>query len=70
MNTAAHGSPWSKGSHGTSAARSVLSALMMTALLGVGALAVDLGNAYAVKAQLQNAADPGSLTARKLVLTS
>ena len=42
----------------------------MTALLGCGALAVDLGNAYAVKTQLQNAADAGSLAAGKLVLTS
>lgn len=44
-------------------AAGVLVAVMMLALIGAGALAVDTGQIYAERAQLQNAADAGALAA-------
>jgi Flp pilus assembly protein TadG len=44
-------------------AAGVLVALMMLVLIGAGALAVDTGQIYAERAQLQNAADAGALAA-------
>ncbi|KIC65535.1 pilus assembly protein TadG-related protein [Pseudarthrobacter phenanthrenivorans] len=42
-------------------AAGVLVAVMMVVLIGAGALAVDTGQIYAERAQLQNAADAGAL---------
>ncbi|GAA3310720.1 TadE/TadG family type IV pilus assembly protein [Arthrobacter ramosus] len=42
-------------------AAGVLVALMMLVLIGVGAVAVDVGQIYAERAQLQNGADAGAL---------
>lgn len=42
-------------------AAGVMVAVMMVALIGAGALAVDTGQIYAERAQLQNAADAGAL---------
>ncbi|AXJ08248.1 pilus assembly protein TadG-related protein [Arthrobacter sp. PM3] len=42
-------------------AAGVLVAVMMLVLIGAGALAVDVGQIYAERAQLQNAADAGAL---------
>src|SRR5687768_10307434 len=42
-------------------AAGVLVAVMMLVLIGAGALAVDVGQIYAERAQLQNAADSGAL---------
>jgi hypothetical protein len=39
----------------------VLSAVLLVALLGFAALAIDIGHLYVVKNELQNAADAGSL---------
>ncbi|NUU30398.1 pilus assembly protein TadG-related protein [Arthrobacter sp. C9C5] len=44
-------------------ATGVLVAVMMLVLIGAGALAVDTGQIYAERAQLQNAADAGALAA-------
>ena len=44
-------------------AAGVLVAVMMLVLIGAGALAVDTGQIYAERAQLQNAADAGALAA-------
>ena len=44
-------------------AAGVLVALMMLVLIGAGAMAVDVGQIYAERAQLQNAADAGALSA-------
>src|SRR6478609_8524674 len=44
-------------------ATGVLVAVLMLVLIGAGALAVDTGEIYAEKAQLQNAADAGALAA-------
>ena len=44
-------------------AASVLVAVMMLVLIGAGALAVDTGQIYAERAQLQNAADAGAMAA-------
>lgn len=46
---------------GERGAAGVLVAVMMLALIGAGALAVDTGQIYAERAQLQNAADAGAL---------
>jgi hypothetical protein len=42
-------------------AAAVLVAVMMLVLIGAGALAVDVGQIYAERAQLQNAADAGAI---------
>lgn len=42
-------------------AAGVLVAVMMLAIIGAGALAVDVGQIYSERAQLQNAADAGAL---------
>ncbi|GAP57481.1 conserved hypothetical protein [Arthrobacter sp. Hiyo1] len=42
-------------------AAGVMVALMMLTLIGVGAVAVDVGQIYAERAQLQNGADAGAL---------
>ncbi len=42
-------------------AAGVLVAVMMLVLIGAGAMAVDVGQIYAERAQLQNAADAGAL---------
>ncbi|MCO4263371.1 Tad domain-containing protein [Pseudarthrobacter sp. MDT3-26] len=47
-------------------AAGVLVALMMLAMIGAGALAVDVGQIYAERAQLQNAADAGALAGMDL----
>ncbi|MDQ0690156.1 pilus assembly protein TadG-related protein [Arthrobacter sp. W4I7] len=47
-------------------AAGVLVAVMMLVLIGAGALAVDTGQIYAERAQLQNAADAGALAAMDL----
>lgn len=44
-------------------ATGVLVAVMMLVLLGAGAMAVDVGQIYAERAQLQNAADAGAMAA-------
>src|SRR6476620_4978697 len=44
-------------------ATGVLVAVMMLVLIGAGALAVDVGQIYAERAQLQNAADAGAMAA-------
>src|SRR6476469_520832 len=44
-------------------ASGVLVAVMMLVLIGAGALAVDTGQIYAERAQLQNAADAGAMAA-------
>ena len=44
-------------------AAGVLVAVMMLVLIGAGALAVDTGQIYAERAQLQNAADAGAIAA-------
>src|SRR5438105_7501479 len=41
----------------------VLAAMMMTALIGFLALVIDVGNAYAQRRMVQNAADAASLAA-------
>ncbi|MHC6230218.1 pilus assembly protein TadG-related protein [Arthrobacter sp. MMS24-T111] len=51
-------------------AAGVLVAVMMVVLLGAGALAVDTGQIYAERAQLQNAADAGALAAVDLCAAS
>ena len=42
-------------------AAGVLVAVMMLVLIGAGALAVDVGQIYSERAQLQNGADAGAL---------
>lgn len=49
------------GQHGEDGASGVLVVLMMLVLVGVGAVAVDVGQIYSERAQLQNAADAGAL---------
>ncbi|MET1088156.1 MAG: pilus assembly protein TadG-related protein [Arthrobacter sp.] len=44
-------------------ASGVLVAVMMLVLIGAGAMAVDVGQIYAERAQLQNAADAGAMAA-------
>ncbi|WCI08476.1 pilus assembly protein TadG-related protein [Arthrobacter sp. OVS8] len=44
-------------------AAGVLVAVMMLVLIGAGAMAVDVGQIYAERAQLQNAADAGAMAA-------
>ena len=44
-------------------AAGVLVAVMMLVLIGAGAIAVDMGQIYAERAQLQNAADAGAMAA-------
>ncbi|BCW55406.1 MULTISPECIES: pilus assembly protein TadG-related protein [unclassified Arthrobacter] len=44
-------------------AAGVLVAVMMLVLIGAGAMAVDVGQIYSERAQLQNAADAGALSA-------
>lgn len=51
----------SRGGNRERGATGVLAAVMMLALIGAGALAVDVGQIYAERAQLQNAADAGAL---------
>jgi hypothetical protein len=46
---------------GERGAATIVVAIMMVALLGMAALAVDVGAMYAEKAQVQNAADAGAL---------
>lgn len=46
---------------GESGAVAVYSAIILTVLLGVAALAVDIGHLYGVKNELHNAADAGAL---------
>ncbi|OOP60649.1 hypothetical protein BMF89_16230 [Arthrobacter sp. SRS-W-1-2016] len=48
----------------------VMVALMMLVLIGVGAMAVDVGQIYAERAQLQNGADAGALAAGQLCAAS
>lgn len=52
--------PSSDKEHG---AAGVLVAVMMLVLIGAGAMAVDVGQIYAERAQLQNAADAGAMAA-------
>ncbi|MHC6592125.1 pilus assembly protein TadG-related protein [Arthrobacter sp. C152] len=47
-------------------AAGVMVAVMMVVLIGAGALAVDTGQIYAERAQLQNAADAGALAGANL----
>jgi Flp pilus assembly protein TadG len=47
--------------HGEDGVAGVLVVLMMLVLVGVGAVAVDVGQIYSERAQLQNAADSGAL---------
>jgi Flp pilus assembly protein TadG len=51
-------------------AAGVLVAVMMLVLIGAGALAVDTGQIYAERAQLQNAADAGALAGVDLCAAS
>jgi hypothetical protein len=44
----------------------VLVAVMMLVLIGVGAIAVDVGQVYAERAELQNAADAGALAGAQI----
>ncbi|SDK51750.1 Flp pilus assembly protein TadG [Arthrobacter sp. ov407] len=46
-------------------AAGVMVAVMMLVLIGAGAMAVDVGQIYAERAQLQNAADAGAMAAAK-----
>ncbi len=48
----------------------VLTAISLTTLMGFGALAVDLGYGYAVKADLQNAADSAALAGVSMLIDS
>lgn len=48
----------------------VMVALMVLVLIGVGAMAVDVGQIYAERAQLQNGADAGALAAAQLCSNS
>lgn len=52
-----------KGQEKQRGAAGVLVAVMMLVLIGAGALAVDTGQIYAERAQLQNAADAGAMAA-------
>ncbi|GAA2147066.1 hypothetical protein GCM10009825_41160 [Arthrobacter humicola] len=52
-----------KADHRERGAAGVLVAVMMLVLIGAGALAVDTGQIYAERAQLQNAADAGAMAA-------
>ncbi len=55
-----------KSQHGKErGAAGVLVAVMMLVLIGAGAMAVDVGQIYAERAQLQNAADAGAMAAAK-----
>lgn len=47
-------------------AAGVLVAVMLLALIGVGAIAVDVGQIYAERAELQNAADAGALAGAQI----
>ena len=47
-------------------AAGVLVAVMMLVLIGVGAIAVDVGQIYAERAELQNAADAGALAGAEI----
>ena len=47
-------------------AAGVLVAVMMLVLIGVGAIAVDVGQIYAERAELQNAADAGALAGAQI----
>lgn len=47
-------------------AAGVLVAVMMLVLIGVGAIAVDVGQIYAERAELQNAADSGALAGAQI----
>lgn len=47
-------------------AAGVLIAVMMLALIGVGAIAVDVGQIYAERGELQNAADAGALAGAQI----
>ncbi|MDF2052501.1 pilus assembly protein TadG-related protein [Arthrobacter sp. Cr_A7] len=51
---------------GERGASGVLVAVMVLVLLGVGAMAVDVGQIYAERAELQNAADAGALAGADL----
>jgi len=51
-------------------AAGVMVAVMMVVLIGAGALAVDTGQIYAERAQLQNAADAGALAGADLCSVS
>lgn len=51
----------SKGPDSQKGAATIMVAVLMVALLGMGALAVDVGAMYAEKAQLQNGADATAL---------
>lgn len=57
MRRLRHGADKERGATG------VLVAVMMLALIGAGAMAVDVGQIYAERAQLQNAADAGAMAA-------
>ncbi len=48
----------------------VIAALLMTALVGFLALVVDVGNAYAQRRYMQNAADAAALAAARLMANS
>lgn len=50
-----------RGSDKERGATGVLVAVMMLVLIGAGAMAVDVGQIYAERAQLQNAADAGAM---------
>lgn len=47
-------------------AAGILVAVMMLVLIGVGAIAVDVGQIYAERAELQNAADAGALAGAQI----
>ncbi|MGC0236941.1 pilus assembly protein TadG-related protein [Arthrobacter sp. SD76] len=59
-----------KASENERGAAGVLVAVMMVVLIGAGALAVDTGQIYAERAQLQNAADAGALAGADLCSVS
>jgi hypothetical protein len=56
-------SRYNRGKESERGAAGILVAVMLLVLIGAGALAVDTGQIYAEKAQLQNAADAGALAA-------
>lgn len=59
-----------KASENERGAAGVLVAVMMVVMIGAGALAVDTGQIYAERAQLQNAADAGALAGADLCSVS
>ncbi len=59
-----------KGQDNQRGASGVLVAVMVLVLIGAGAMAVDVGQIYAERAELQNGADAGALAAAQLCASS